>query len=105
MKQVNIVCDGSSLGKIKFGSNTSQHYREQIEAPWFAYWLKDKGSLGISEAITFQTGANVWKSYDQWPPKDITSDRKLYLLPGGIAGGFSQVRTWVTNRGRRETRQ
>ncbi|HMX30417.1 MAG TPA: CocE/NonD family hydrolase, partial [Blastocatellia bacterium] len=28
--------DGSSLGRIKFDGNTSQHYREQIEAPWFA---------------------------------------------------------------------
>jgi uncharacterized protein len=52
---------GSSLGKIKFFSDTSLYYREQIEAPWFAYWLKDKGSLNISEAITFQTGANEWK--------------------------------------------
>ncbi len=38
--------DGGSLGKIKFDSNTSQHYREKIEAPWFAYWLKDKGKPG-----------------------------------------------------------
>jgi uncharacterized protein len=75
--------DGSSLGKIKFGSNTSQHYRAQIEAPFFAYWLKDKGKLGITEAITFQTGANEWKSYDQWPPRNSTTERKLYLHADG----------------------
>jgi hypothetical protein len=75
--------DGSSLGKIKFDSNTSQHYREKIEAPWFAYWLKDKGKLEITEAITFQTGANEWKSYDQWPPRNITTDRKLYFRANG----------------------
>jgi putative CocE/NonD family hydrolase len=75
--------DGSTLGRIAFGSNTSQHYKERIEAPWFAYWLKDRGTAGISEAITFQTGANEWKSYDQWPPKSLTTERKLYLLPGG----------------------
>ncbi|MGH9844943.1 MAG: CocE/NonD family hydrolase, partial [Blastocatellia bacterium] len=75
--------DGSSLGKIKFGSNTSQHYREKIEAPWFAYYLKDKGQPGITEAITFQTGANEWKSYDQWPPRNLTEDRKLYFHAGG----------------------
>jgi putative CocE/NonD family hydrolase len=75
--------DGSSLGKIKFDSNTSLYYREQIEAPWFAYWLKDKGTLGISEAITFQTGANQWKKYEQWPPRNLTEDRKLYFHANG----------------------
>jgi len=75
--------DGGSLGKIKFDSSTSLHYREKVEAPWFAYWLKDKGKLGITEAITFQTGANEWKSYDQWPPHNITSDRKLYFHANG----------------------
>jgi putative CocE/NonD family hydrolase len=75
--------DGSSLGKIKFGSNTARHYREQIEAPWFAYYLKDKGQPGITEAITFQTGSNEWKRYDQWPPRNQTQDRKLYFHAGG----------------------
>lgn len=75
--------DGSSLGRIKFGSNTSQHYRAQIEAPFFAYWLKDKGKLGITEALTFQTGANEWKSYNQWPPRNLTTERKLYLHASG----------------------
>src|SRR5499433_2487208 len=75
--------DGGSLGKIKFDSNTSQHYREKIEAPWFDYWLKDEGKLGIAEAITFQTGSNEWKSYDQWPPRDITTERGLYFHANG----------------------
>ena len=75
--------DGSSLGKIKFDSNTSQHYREKIEAPWFAFWLKDKGKLEITEAMTFQTGSNEWKSYDQWPPRNIAPDRKLYFQANG----------------------
>ncbi len=75
--------DGSSLGRIKFDSNTSLHYREKIEAPFFAYWLKDKGSLGIKEAITFQTGSNEWKSYEQWPPRNLTTERKLYFHANG----------------------
>jgi hypothetical protein len=75
--------DGSSLGRIKFDSNTSQHYREKIEAPWFAYYLKDKGKLEITEAVTFQTGANEWKTYDQWPPRNLTTDRRLYFHANG----------------------
>ncbi len=75
--------EGSSLGRIRFGNNTAQHYREQIEAPWFASYLKGRGTPGIREAITFQTGANEWKSYDQWPPVNLTTERRLYLQANG----------------------
>lgn len=75
--------DGASLGRIKFDSATSQYYREKIEAPWFAYYLKDKGRLEITEAITFQTGANEWKRYDKWPPRNLTTDRRLYFHADG----------------------
>src|SRR6266852_5188575 len=33
---------GNSLGEIPFGSDTSVYFRRNIEAPWFAFWLKDK---------------------------------------------------------------
>ena len=75
--------DGSSLGRVKFGSNTGIHYREKIEAPWFAYWLKDQGKLPLTEAITFQTGVNEWRSYDLWPPRNHSSERKLYFHKEG----------------------
>ncbi|NDD63659.1 MAG: CocE/NonD family hydrolase [Acidobacteria bacterium] len=75
--------DGASLGRIRFDSNTARHYREKIEAPWFAYYLKDRGETGIREAITFQTGGNEWKSYDQWPPVNRTTERRLYLHANG----------------------
>ena len=75
--------DGSSLGNIKFESNTSQYYREQIEAPWFAYWLKDKGQLNITEAVTFRTGSNAWQRYDQWPPVNLTISKNLYFQKNG----------------------
>ena len=34
---------GDSLGVMPWGSATSDYYRREIEAPWFAYWLKDEG--------------------------------------------------------------
>jgi hypothetical protein len=71
--------DGSSLGRIKFDSDTSKFFREKIQAPWFAYFLKDKGKLVQPKAMTFQTGANKWMSYDEWPPRRIAEARKLYF--------------------------
>jgi uncharacterized protein len=71
--------DGSKLGKINFDSATSLYFREKIQAPFFAYYLKDKGTGMPPEAQTFQTGANEWKSYDHWPPKRKTTERQLYF--------------------------
>jgi putative CocE/NonD family hydrolase len=73
--------DGSKLGKIDFGSPTSLYFREKIQAPFFAYHLKDKGSLHQAEATTFQTGSNKWTTYDSWPPHESTL-RPLYLREG-----------------------
>jgi putative CocE/NonD family hydrolase len=75
--------DGSSLGRISFGSPTSDYYLEKIEAPFFAHYLKDKAGWEVPEAITFQTGANAWRVYDEWPPRSLTEDRGLYFREGG----------------------
>ncbi len=77
---------GQKLGNIDFGSATARYFRQNIEAPWFAYWLKNKGTLQLAEATTFESGANAWRSYDSWPPKAGVSPRKLYF---GAGGGLS----------------
>ena len=35
--------DGQKLGDIDFDSDTAHYFREKIQAPWFAHWLKDEG--------------------------------------------------------------
>jgi putative CocE/NonD family hydrolase len=75
--------DGSSLGRIKFGANTSKYFREKIQAPFFAHFLKDKGRWDVTEAVTFETGANAWQVYDEWPPRNLTEDRGLYFREDG----------------------
>jgi putative CocE/NonD family hydrolase len=74
--------DGRKLGAIDFGSDTSRHFRANVQAPWFAYWLKDKGQLKQPEALVFQTGSNKWEQYDSWPPRQSTP-RKLYFHAAG----------------------
>jgi uncharacterized protein len=72
--------DGDSLGDIRFGSKTSAWYRENVELPFFNFYLKDKGEMKLPEATIFAAGANKWKSFDQWPPKDLQS-RSIYFRP------------------------
>jgi len=59
---------GDSLGAIPFGSNTAEYFREKIQAPFFAYYLKDKGAKDFPQAITFESGVNEWRRWDAWPP-------------------------------------
>ena len=73
---------GKSLGEIPFGSDTAVYFRQKIEAPWFAYWLKDKGKLPVKEATMFQTGSDTWTSFDAWPPHEART-RQLYFLENG----------------------
>jgi putative CocE/NonD family hydrolase len=90
--------EGKSLGPIDFGDDPSKYFRAKIEAPWFAHWLKDKGSLQQPEAMAFETGRKTWERYDAWPPKDGITMRKLYTsassglsfdAPGSASNGAS----------------
>jgi putative CocE/NonD family hydrolase len=74
--------DGDALGNLRFGSQTSLYYREQVELPFFNYYLKDKGALTLPEALVFNTGANQWRRYEQWPPKQARTEA-LYLQANG----------------------
>jgi putative CocE/NonD family hydrolase len=73
---------GDTLGHINFGSKTAEHFRTQIELPFFNYYLKDKGRLNLHDAMVFETGANKWHDYDQWPPKAVRP-RNVYLQANG----------------------
>jgi|CXWL01.1.fsa_nt_gi putative CocE/NonD family hydrolase len=74
--------DGSSMGNIKFGSNTSIWYQNNIEIPFFNYYLKGKGDdPKIAEATIFISGVNEWRKFDQWPAANAS--REIYLAPGG----------------------
>lgn len=76
---------GDRYGPFYFEQNTSEFYRQNIERPFFNYYLKDGGSLGLPEASIFITGSDAWHFFDAWPPPDA-DDRSLYLQPnGGLA--------------------
>jgi putative CocE/NonD family hydrolase len=70
---------GESLGAIPFGSATSEFFRDKVQAPFFAHFLKDKGPRDFPEALTFQSGANEWRRWEQWPPRSRTETRGLYF--------------------------
>ncbi len=70
--------DGDRLGNVNFGSKTGIYYRDKIELPFFMYYLKAKGDGKFPRAYVFQTGLNLWRKFDAWPPVDAKSTT-LYL--------------------------
>jgi putative CocE/NonD family hydrolase len=88
--------DGTHVGNINFESNTSLWYQQNIEIPFFNYFLKGKGDISrISEAVIFITGENSWHQFDQWPPAGKI-DKSIYLQENdhlgwnspGVNGGY-----------------
>ena len=72
-----------SIGLIPFGGhNTSVEFREQIEAPFFRYYLHGEGEKPAWQATTFQSGSNTWHTYPVWPPKEAKLTN-LYLHTDG----------------------
>jgi hypothetical protein len=96
--------NGSTLGPLNFGNDTAKHYREKIQLPFFTALLKDKGAHGLPEAMTFQTGANKWVGFDEWPPRKGFTERKLFFHANGrlsfdppASGGDKEFDTYLSD--------
>lgn len=75
--------DGTHLGNIWFGSNTSPWYQQNIEIPFFNHFLKGNADISsIAEANIFLTGENAWHKFESWPPEG-KHDKPIYFQPGG----------------------
>jgi putative CocE/NonD family hydrolase len=71
---------GDVLGPLSFGEPTADQFRDDIEARFFAYYLKDEGSLAtMPQVMAFETGGAGWRGYAGWPPSVSASARALFL--------------------------
>jgi len=74
--------DGDRLGDVMFNAKTSLFFREKIELPFYEYYLKGRSGAPLPKAYVFETGTNVWKTYDAWPPKQAVA-KTLYFHANG----------------------
>jgi uncharacterized protein len=72
---------GDHLGDAQFNSRTAEFFRKNIQFPFFEYYLKGKGSA-LPKAYVFETGTNVWRTYETWPPAQA-KPKTLYFHAGG----------------------
>ena len=74
---------GEWLGDVKLNSGSAAAYfRERVEFPLFEHYLKGTADPNLPEALVFETGSNVWREYDRWPPKEAKVEN-LYLRADG----------------------
>ena len=81
------------MGEVDFGTNTSEYFQNHIQLPFFKHHLKGEPAPNLATATMFETGANRWQQFDQWPPKN-THNQTLYLaanetLSDSKSNGFS----------------
>ena len=73
---------GENFGDINFNTATSTYYQENLELPFFKYYLKGEGNFDAAEANIFLTGSNQWKKFSTWPPQEVEL-KSLYFHPNG----------------------
>jgi hypothetical protein len=79
-----IRADASTLGKIRWDSDTALYFREKVRQPFWDEHLKGiKPAKRTPAVLAFQTGANEWHEYSAWPPQQAAKATKLYLRAGG----------------------
>jgi putative CocE/NonD family hydrolase len=60
--------DGSSLGALRFGSDTGLYFRREILRPFLAQYLKDAApKADVPPVSAFETGTNTWRRLPAWP--------------------------------------
>jgi putative CocE/NonD family hydrolase len=60
--------EASSLGAIKFNSDTGLYFREKILTPFLAHYLKDDSPPATTPpVIAYVTGTNQWEDLKTWP--------------------------------------
>jgi putative CocE/NonD family hydrolase len=76
--------DGNKLGDVEFRAKTAEYYREKIELPFFRHFLKGDTNYTAVEAYMFETGTDLWRKFDTWPPKQATTQTLYFREAGGL---------------------
>ncbi len=81
------IGDGSTLGALKFNSDTALYFRQEILRPFLDHYLKDDApKMDVAPVTAYETGTNTWRRLPAWPagcPIGCTfKPTRMYLLAG-----------------------
>jgi putative CocE/NonD family hydrolase len=91
------IREGSSLGAIKFDSDTALYFRREILRPFLDHYLKDEApKLNPSPVTAFETGTNKWHELKGWPAgceRGCTIKPTPLYLNSGLKTSFEVSKT------------
>jgi putative CocE/NonD family hydrolase len=86
------IGDGSTLGALKFGSDTALHFRREILRPFLDQYLKDGApKADVAPVSAFETGTNTWRRLTAWPSgcaSGCAVRPTPFYLAAGLRAGF-----------------
>jgi hypothetical protein len=82
--------EGRGIGAVQFEGDTAGWFRREIMQPFLDHHLKDAPNPDTPRVLAYETGANAWHRYDDWPRACAegcaTKSRALYLQAQGALG-------------------
>ena len=81
------ILNASSLGAVKFNSDTGLYFRQEILRPFLDKYLKDGASTAdIAPVNAFETGSDTWRRLPAWPA-GCTSGCSVHATPLYLSAG------------------
>ena len=90
------IDDGSTLGALRFESNTSRTFQREVLLPFLNQYLQGNApSANVAPVTLYETGTNEWRRMNAWPPP-AAHGTPLYLQAGGrvAIGGSANANTF-----------
>jgi len=79
------IDEASTLGALKFHTDTALYFRQNILRPFLDHYLKDDAPpSGVAPVNAYETGTNNWRKLQAWP--GASKPTPFYLTAGGKAG-------------------
>jgi putative CocE/NonD family hydrolase len=85
--------DASTLGVLKFNSDTGLYFRQNVLRPFLDQYLKDGApKADVASVTAFETGTNTWRRLPAWPAgcaSGCTVRPTPLYLTAGLKLGFT----------------
>ena len=89
-----------NIANLDYPEPVGKEFRAQIEARFFAHYLKDDAGFDLEDTASYQTGSNTWKRYSHFPPKE-SQPTSLHLGGEGLLSWSDATipakTTWVSD--------
>jgi len=82
--------EGRGIGMVQFEGDTAGWFRRTVMQPFLDHYLKDAPMPDTPRVLAYETGADVWQRYDNWPRSCESGcgakPKNLYLRAKGQLG-------------------